>query len=192
MTGEEIYNLFKQELDGEEFEDEDDAIRMMNVADRKIRSERDWEILKTDATLPAGTTSLDGITDLDKVLKVWATKNVANDEIELKKANFNARHNYDGDTFDYYIDHKNNEIVFIHDDVWDGYDLIVDYKYKPDALDMEAEPVIPEDYQPRIAYEMVLAYKRGDESFDGYREVERKNEEMREQMVDWNEGLTLD
>ncbi|HPQ42935.1 MAG TPA: hypothetical protein PKZ42_01810 [Syntrophales bacterium] len=188
MIGEEIYNLAKQEMDGEEFESEEDALRAMNVAYRKILAERIWEILKKTTTLAAGTTSLAGIIALDFVIRLWATKGKSNDEIELTKGNFGDRYDYNID-MDYWIDLANNQIGFRYSDVWDEYDLITDYKYKPDALTMETEPVFPEDYHPRIAYEMVMAFKRGDESFDGYAEVERKNNELAELMTDWNEGL---
>lgn len=185
MLPEEIYNLFKQELDGEEFESDEDAQRAMNVAYRKILAERDWEILRRTAALT--NPSLAAITDLDKVLDVWAGG------VELKRANYRDRFKYDQEK-DYYVDLANNQIGFIHSGVWQDCILTIDYKYRPDDLDLSStdEPIFPDTYCPRIAYEMVLAYKRGDESFDGYREVERKNQELEDLMVDWDSSLTID
>ena len=105
MIGEEIYDIFKRELDGEEFETDDDAIAAMNVAYRKILALRNWEALKRTTTLSAGSLSLSSISDnLDRVLEVWATMGVDRDEQPLDKATFSDRFNYDKD---YYYDHIN-------------------------------------------------------------------------------------
>lgn len=188
MDGEEIYNLAKQEMDGDEFDSDDDALRAMNVAYRKILAERIWEILKKSSTLGVGITSLAGIADLDFVIKLWATKGGANDEIELTKGNRDERFDYQKN-MDFYVDLASNAIVFRYPNDWNEYYIIVDYKYRPAALTLNTSPIFPEDYCPRIAYEMVLAYKRGDENFDGYSAVEAKNNELKELMTDWNESL---
>lgn len=188
MTGEAIYKIFQDELDGEEFESNEQALRAMNVAYREILAEREWEFLKKTSTLAAGVNSLTGITDFKKLLIVWATKGQTNDEIELVKGNWSERFDYDIE-LDYVYDQANRSLSFRYPEQWAAYQRIVDYIFKPDDLTMETEPVFDDEFCPRIAYKMVLSYKRGDEGFDGYREVTQKESELEAKMTDYDDSL---
>lgn len=188
MTGEDIYNLFKQELDGEEFDSDDDALRVMNIVYRKILADRDWHILKKYATLTTPTLSLAGITDLDKVLKVWAVGDGGStDRTPLKKARFDQRFD---ESFDYWINYPSNALALIGDNnSYAGKDKVVDYKYKPADLAMDTEPIFPVVGQPAIAYEMILVYKEKDENPDFYTQIEKKRDVAVAQLIAWNESL---
>jgi len=176
-----IYDLFSLELDGETFDSETDALIEINVSYRDLINERDWNILKKSYTLPAGTTSLSVIADLDKVLAVWY------DGYELKKANFNQRFDTD---FDYWIDYANNTINFINEGQFDNVDITVDYKYSPDDFeDLEDEIVFPDIAYPVISYDIILSYKEKDTDPDFYSQIERKREKAFNLLVNWNESL---
>lgn len=186
--GEDILGLFSQELDGESFDSDDDAKREMNISYRNILADRDWHILKKTATLAAGIVSLAGITDLDKVLSVWANMSAdPTDVLKLKKANFDQRFD---PNFDYWIDHANNEIKWIDSNApYAVYSLFVDYKYKPDDLDDDTEIVFPDIGYPAIAYDMILAFKEKDTDPDFYDQIVRKKERAMNLLIDWNEQL---
>jgi len=175
-----ILDLFSQDLDGESFDSDADALREINISYRNLLGERDWHILKKSYTLPAGTTLLSAITDLDKVLKVWENGN------ELKKTNFDNRFDTN---YDYWIDHANGTINFINYTVW-ATDLIIDYKYAPDDLaNMEDEIVFPDVAYPIISYDMILAFKEKDTDPDFYDKVEIKKEKALNNTINWNENL---
>ncbi len=186
--GQDIYDLFQQELDGETFDSDADALREMNISYRNILSDRDWHILKKTATLTAGTTLLTGITDLDKVLKIWANVGtLPTDVLELKKANFDQRFD---PNFDYWIDHVNNQIKWIDNNApYAIYNLFVDYKYKPDDISLTSEIVLPDVGYPAIAYDMILSFKEKDADPDFYSQIGTKKEKSLDRLIQWNEEL---
>jgi len=191
MTPEEIYNLFQLELDGETFDSDEDAEQEMNIAWRNLLSDRNWVKLKKTQTLSAGETDLTTITDLDKVLKVWAVGDGGStDRTPLIGGTFDDRFNL---SFDYWIDHVNQTFNLIGDDnSYEEDELVVDYKYKPDDLALEDEndvSVFPAFAHPIIAYDMILAYKEKDENPDFYQTIERKRERLFDRLVLWNEQL---
>ena len=185
MTGEQIYNTFKRELDGEEFASDEDALDAMNIAYRAILAERVWEFLKKSYTLPAGTYDLSAITDFDVVLAVWEIYGSnPTDKEKLEKASFDNRYS---EGYDYWIDLINRTIEMLNQSVINS--LLVDYKYRPEDLTMETSPVFPSDYAPIIAYKMILDFKESDQDFDGYNEVSAKYARLKGLLVDYNEGL---
>lgn len=186
--GQDIYDLFSQELDGETFDSDADALREMNISYRNILGDRDWYILLKSSTLTAGTYDLSTITDLDKVIRVWADiGDLSTDRIELRKANFDQRFD---ESFDYWIDYANNEIKLIGDtNEYADNDLIVDYKYKPADLALASEIVLPDIGYPAIAYDMILAFKEKDTDPDFYTQVENKKEKAMDKLIQWNEEL---
>ncbi|MDQ5987384.1 MAG: hypothetical protein CSYNP_03124 [Syntrophus sp. SKADARSKE-3] len=188
MTGEQINDLFMDKVDGDEFSSEEAALRSMNEKYRKLLGKKDWKFLKKTVTLPAGTTSLAGITDLDKVLKVRVqTGQASTDVIELEKAEWEDRFNTDKD---YYIDIVNNTVNFIGDgNSYAQYPLIIDYKYKPVDLIMETAPVFNSDFHPILAYAMAKDFKTADENTDFYNEMSAKEEEIEEDMDNYYENL---
>ncbi len=191
MTGQQIYDLFKVHVDDEEFNSDDAAIAAMNAAYRKILSERDWEFLKKTVLMPRGMSSLATITDLDTVIRVWAqTGSGSFDFSELEKSSFDKRFTGEGD---YYIDYVTKSFVYLHGSEpvnWLGY--AVDYKYRPADLDLESTPVWPEEYHSLLAYEMVRAYKEGDLTYDFYKEVGYRYEDVAGNLARWNDQLCLE
>ena len=187
-TGQDIYDLAVILMDGDEFSSDEDAEILLQVVDSKIRSERDWNILKTADTLTAGTTSLAGITDLDKELKIWANmSDDPTDVIELKKANFEDRFNPNKD---YWIDLTANEINWIDPNTeYKEKNLFVDYKYAPDELTLETEIVFPDFMAWIYSYELVMNYKEADENSEFYNAHGAKYEILMNQAIDWNESL---
>jgi len=184
MTTQQIYDIFIRELDGEEFSSDDDALASANLAYRTILANRDWEFLNKNATLTAGTTSLAGITDLDRPLRVWAEVGATTKTL-LNKAQYDERFDTQKD---YYFDFANNTVNLINDEYATN-SLIVDYKYRPTALTLTTSPVFPEEYQPIIAYRMILDFKESDQDFEGYNEVTAKYNKLLGLLVDYNESL---
>lgn len=187
-TGQDIYDLFSQELDGETFDSDDDALRSMNVHYRTLLAARFWHILKKTATLSAGVTSLAGITDLDQVLTLWLNDGATvNDVTELKKARFDQRFDYN---YDYYIDYANNQIKFIDpNNTFASYPIIVDYKYKPEDLELDSQIVFSDIAYPVISYDMILDYKEKDADPDFYNQIQVKREKAFNNLIDWDANL---
>jgi hypothetical protein len=180
MITEEIYNLAKRRLDGEEFDSDDDALDELNVLYREELSDRDWKFLIKTATLPAGTTDLTTITDLKRVLRVFSS-----DGTELSKTSIDDRFNTEKD---YYIDYANNELALINTD-YSTEALTVDYIYSPDDLALDTEPVFPSDYHALLGYRLVIEYKDKDQDFEGYSQAERKYNNLKGLLIEYNESL---
>jgi len=176
-----IYNIFKVELDGEEFDSDDDALIAANLALNEIFAERDWKFLLKTQTLPAGTLSLAGITDLGKVIDVWAEGS----EEPLKKATFQQR--FDS-TFDYWIDVPNNTLVLINDE-YNNTNLVVDYKYKPDALTDSNTPITVDHLNALVAYRMGLQYFRKDQDTTIYNLLVDKEDSTMNLLIAYNESI---
>lgn len=177
---EEIYSIFKVNADGEEFDSDDDALIAANIEFRDILRDRDWKFLLKTSTLAAGTLSLAGITDLDRVIRVWS------DGVELSKAEFDER--YDEDK-DYYIDQVNNTIVDIHSRLT-NLALTVDYKFKPAEITADStEQITKFDLKPLIAYGMVLTFYSKDQDLSVYREAYSKREKAMDSLIDYNSSL---
>lgn len=188
MIGEQINDLFMDKVDGDEFSSEEAALRSMNEKYRKLLSKKDWKFLNKTANLAAGVTSLAGITDLDKVLTVWAKVGPASTDVDkLEKSDWDDRFNTDKD---YYIDIVNITVNFIGDNnSYAQYPLIIDYKCKPADLTMETAPVFYSDFHSILAYAMAKDFKTADENSDFYNEMSAKEEELENGMVDYYENL---
>lgn len=178
---EDIYNIFKLEMDGEEFDSDDDAILAANIAMRDILDNRDWKMLIKSATLPVGTLSLASLTDLDKVINVWASGDIE----PLRRANYEQRFDTD---FDYYIDLATNAIVLIN--TWYNTSaLIVDYKYKPVDITSTNTPISETRLIPIIAYQMCLDYYDKDQDLSVYNNLEKKRDKAFDSFISYNENL---
>jgi hypothetical protein len=171
-----IYDIFKLELDGEEFDSDDDALLSGNLAYREILNNRDWKFLKKTYTLPAGSFDL-SVIPLDKVLDVWCNG------VQLKKATFENRFDT---SKDYWIDYANKRIVSINNLTSQ---LIVDYKYRPADLDEETPAVEPDLMNPVIAYQMGLNYMRKDQDTTVYAVLQDKFNQGFNLLIDHNENL---
>jgi hypothetical protein len=181
MTFEDIYSIFKLELDGEEFDTDDDAVLACNIAFREVLDDRDWKFLIKTVTLTAGTLSLASILDLDKVTNVYVA-----DSIEpLKKATYENRFDTD---YDYYIDLANNSIGLINSE-YNNSDLIIDYKYYPADFTLVNTLTLNERLKPCIAYKMCLTYYRKDQDLSTYEKLENHYDSSMNQLIMHNENL---
>lgn len=178
---EEIYNIFKLELDGEEFDTDDDALLAANVEFRNVLDDRDWKFLMKTTTLTAGTLSLASITDLDKVTNIY----VANRDEPLYKASFDQRFD---PNYDYYIDVVNNSIVLI-ENTYLSTPLVVEYKYAPVDLTDSNTPINQRRLIPIIAYRMGLTYYRKDQDTSIYTQLQDKLEDSMNKLIAYNESL---
>lgn len=165
---EDIYAIFQLETDGEEFDTEEDALTAANVAFREVLAERDWKFLDKSYTMPTGSLSLAGITDLDKVLDVWY------DRVLLTKADRKER--FDSDK-DYYVDYANLLIVPVSSGSLVTSEMIIDYKMKPVDITSSNTPIAKEALHAIIARKMIMTYYRKDQDLTVYREASIKYEE---------------
>lgn len=186
MNGSEIYNIFKIEMDGEEFASDEDAMASINVEYRTLLFERDWKILNKSQTAPLGTTiDLSLILDLDNVLRVWAV-DTSGEKTELTKTSFEDRFNEEKD---YYVDYATNKIVFINSIPTNYASYIVDYKYAPADITTTTSPVFPPAAHGLLAYLLAQTYLRADQTQDFYNEFGNKYENIKANLVLWNEQL---
>lgn len=181
-TFEDIYNLFRSETDGEEFDSDDEALIQGNVAYRTILAERPWKFLKMfyETTVSGSSISLSVIADLDnnRVLAICC-----NDYI-LKKATFEQRKDR---SYDYWVDYANGEIKFIND--FEGQEIEIEYIYKPSDITMESGTVLGPTHNPIIAYRMILDFKEKDSDPTFYQSVEKKYDKARGLLINYNENL---
>lgn len=175
---EDIYDLFKVEMDGEEFDSDDDALLAAKNALKRIFAKRDWKKLKKTQTLAVGSFDLSAITDLDHVLKIWYNG------YELKRADYDNR--YDTE-YDYYIDEANNLIVPINGGL-DLQALIVDYKSKPADLTDSNTPVVWPEVYPAVVFDMGMTYYRKDQDLSVYNQMQERYEEEMNLLIDSNEN----
>lgn len=180
MTFEDSYNIFKLDLDGEEFDSDDDAKLSGNVAYREILADRDWKFLKKYYVLPIGSFDISVITDLDKVLNVF----IPGRSEPLKKATFENRFDT---SKDYWIDLVNKLIVPINN--LGTTQLLVDYKYKPADLDMNSVPVKDDLMCPVLAYKMELNYLRKDQDLTTYDTIQTNYNRVLNLLIAYNESL---
>ena len=175
---EDIYALFKVEMDGEEFDSDDDALLAANTAMRTILADRDWIFLEKSYTLPTGTFSLASLTDLDKLIRVWY------DEEELVKAEYKDRFNTEKD---YYFDTATSLIVPINEGL-DTSEMIADYKFIPTAItattDTNLSAKVISLINPLIAYLMGMSYYRKDQDLTIYNQLQEKYEQGFNKLID--------
>lgn len=182
-TFEDIYNLFKSETDGEEFDSDDDAIMQGNIAYAFLRSMRNWKILKKAVTISITSTTylLTSITDLDnyRVVSLW------DGDYELKKATLEQRKD---SNYDYWIDFDNNSIKFINS--FTGKSLELVYIYKPDDMEVDGNgTVFGPTFNPIISYKMILDFKEKDADPTFYQSIEKKYQTALNLLIDYNESL---
>ena len=176
---EEIYNIFKLELDGEEFDTDDDALIAANLALDEILADREWKFLTTSTTFVAGNLTYGDRDNFDKILRIWY------DSVELKRAAQDERF----DTcYDYYVDNVTKEVTLITD-FYEDKDLIVDYKHKPDPIELENTPIDVKLLNALIAYKMGLSYFRKDQDTTIYGILENKRDITERKLIDYDNTL---
>lgn len=174
-----IYNLFKIEMDGEEFDADEDALTKANVAYRTILRQRNWKFLNKTTQFAAGVTDLSTISDLDKVLKLWR-----NGE-ELVKTTFEQRFD---DSKDYWIDHVGKKINYLSNSLLSSV-IDVDYKYKPVDLTETNTPLVVDGLENAIALQMCLDYYSKDQDLTVYTKIEEKLSKAIDSLINYNENL---
>lgn len=189
MEWSKIYDYFLIKLDNDNFDGEDDdALKIANVAYRIILGEKPWNFLKTSANLLAGTNSLSGITNFDRLLRVWAViSSDPTDNVEMKKANFEERFNPQKD---YWLDIPNNKIELIgNNNQYANSDKIVDYLYKPSDITASNSPKLPDFAAFLISLHMIKIFKQADQDYDFYSIHGAEYEELMNKLIDYNESL---
>ena len=176
---EEIYNIFRVELDGEEFDTDDDALLGANTIMREILRQRDWKFLLTSTTFAAGNLSWADIDNFGKVIRVWY------DSVELAKAEFDERFD---PSFHYYVDVRNQTLGLISD-FYEDKALIVDHTFKPDDMELENAPLEIEALNALIAYKMGLLYYRKDQDTTVYANMETKYDQAWKTLIDYDNSL---
>lgn len=180
MTTNEIYSLFQDITDEEEFNSDDAALRVMQAGYDDLLSQRDWYFLTKSEELPLSDLSLPD--DFDNVLRVWykdATGSVS--ETPLIRTSFSNRYDTSAD---YYVDEVTKEIVLINDLTIGS--LVVDYKHKPAALTLDdtCEPIFSSTYHPLLAVYMKKQFKSADENYDFYKETGIDFVSLEQRMID--------
>lgn len=177
---EEIYNIFKLEMDGEEFDSDEDALLAANVEFKEILRERNWKFLLKTTTLPAGSLSFSSITDLSKVIKVW------DDGYELRRASFEQRFDQEKD---YWIDIPNKTLSAINTGILTR-PLTLDYKMKIEDITAENDLLSDVDaLRPLIAYRMCLHFYRKDQDTTVYEKIQEKEISAHNSLISYNENL---
>jgi len=176
---EEIYNIFKLELDGEEFDTDDDALLAANLAMTEIFKDRDWRFLTTSTTFAAGTLAFGTIDNFGKIIRIWY------DSVELRRAQQDERFDT---SFDYYIDNVSKEIVLITD-FYEDKALIVDHLWVPDPIELENTPITEPLLNALIAYKMGLNYFRKDQDTTIYGILETKRDITARKLIDYDNTL---
>ena len=180
MTTNQIYDLFGDLSDGEEFNSEDAALRVMQAGYDDLLSQRDWYFL--DKSVELSLDDLDLPDDFDNVLRVWYKDTSGNvSERPLIKTSFANRYDQ---TADYYVDDVLKKIVLINDITIGS--LIVDYKHKPAALTLDdsCEPVFSSTFHPLLAVYMKKQFKSADENYDFYKETGIDFADLEQRMID--------
>jgi hypothetical protein len=178
MNTEELYNYFQDLTDGEEFLSTEAALRTLNDGYNQLLAERDWIFLRKGATLPVVNKEVDLslIEDFGSLRFLYRPGETE----PLRKANWDQRFNTE---YDYYHDVASKKLVFINEAPTSA---IVDYKYKPAALEFEDEsmPVFEKDFHPLVSLFAVKNFKKLDETQDFYMESEVDRRNMLYNMID--------
>ena len=180
MTTNQIYDLFGDLSDGEEFNSEDAALRVMQAGYDDLLSQRDWYFL--DKSVELSLVDLDLPEDFDHILRVWYKDTAGNVSTSpLIRTSFSNR--YDSSA-DYYVDEVTKRIVLIND-IKIG-SLIVDYKHKPAALTLDdsCKPVFPSTFHSLLAVYMKKQFKSADENYDFYKETGIDFADLEQRMID--------
>ena len=177
---EEIYNIFKMEMDGEEFDTDEDALLAANIEFKEILRDRNWKFLLKTTTLAAGNLSYSGITDIDKVIKVW------DDGVELERATFERRFD---ESKDYWNDIPNKTLVAINTGILSR-PLTLDYKMKIEDI-TDTNDLLPDvdALRPLIAYRMCLHFYRKDQDTTVINKIEEKEAKANNSLISYNENL---
>ncbi len=176
---EDIYEQFQIEVDGEQFDSDDDALVAANKAMRAILKERDWKFLQTTTTFSAGDLSFLEIDNFDAIIRIWY------DSSELNKAEFDRRFDTE---YDYWIDNFAKEVMLIGT-FYEDKDLIVDYKYIPDEMTLTNDPLTIPLLNDVIALKMELTYFVKDQDMTTYTQMEDRLENAMNLLIDYNNSL---
>lgn len=180
MTTNQIYDLFGDLSDGEEFNSDDAALRVMQAGYDDLLSQRDWYFLDKSVELTLDDLSLPD--DFDNVLRVWYKDSAGNvSERPLIRTSFANRYDTSAD---YYVDEVTKKIVLINS--FSSGSLVVDYKHKPAELTLDdtCEPIFSSTFHPLLAVYMKKQFKSADENYDFYKETGIDFASLEQRMID--------
>jgi len=165
MTGQNIINAFRLQVDDSTELSSTEELQLLNDVYLQCASDRTWEIFKTSATgtivnneitLPADFSYLftnhnyNGTTteNTQPVIFVGSTYQ------PYRVVNFSERRQYRNASGYAYLDMANNKIVFTQTPTDTSYEF--DYVKVPAELTLDTEPVFPDRFHKKFAYDMAI------------------------------------
>lgn len=207
MTVTELKELFNYLVDDDNVDD-DDVLRLLNIADQRIHALRDWEYLgKEDRsqTVVSGTTQYNLPSDF-MFLKIGGDRsgvelyNSSNDSYEsVSVVPYAQRNAYNGQSKIVFVDNRQEKVTFTSNPSNNAGELIViSYQYQPAEFtsgnEDTDEPVFPRQFHPLVAYEAAKFYYFNDQPEKDRawnNELARTYDEMLKQMIRWDNNLKL-
>ena len=165
MTGEQIIKQFRLQVDDSTELSSTEELQLLNDVYLQCASDRVWEILKTSAT---GTIVNNEITLPADFSYLFTNHNYNGNTTEnthpvifvgstyqpYKVVNFSERRQYRNTSGYAYLDMANNKIVFPQTPTETSYEF--DYVKVPAELTLATEPVFPERFHKKFAYDMAV------------------------------------
>lgn len=197
MTTQQIREHFQWLVDDDTL-DEDRELVLMNVAYDEINMERRWVYLLTSdesLTIANGDTTYALPSDFgytDKITLFDGNRTYQ----EFSPVPWRKRLQYKNQSGYYYVDMKNELIVFLcADDMtsYAGWRLVHDYAYQPAQFATTAdEPVFNRTFHPIIAYQMAKQYfynDQGEKNRAWNKEFEEEMLSLKAKMIRWDSLL---
>ncbi len=169
MIGQEIITRFELYVDDMSELSTAEELALVNKIYHKVCDDRDWEILKKEASGTVdSTTTITLPTDFSHIIENFNyTDNSISREMNAKPVvvfvdgspyqvvNWSDRKQYDNTNNVCYVDVRNDQVVFpVAQSSSATYSF--DYKAVPDDLTLETEPVFPERFQHAIFHGMCV------------------------------------
>lgn len=193
MTVQEIIDFFQSIID--DTIDADFALDLVKSADEKIRSERDWEILKKLDTTKTHTAG-----DIYTSTKALPTdffapsRYIFINRIPYRPIPFVEREAYRDTPRVYYIDYA-NAVYGICGTASSSQTITFPYIYRPTTLTTASTPVFPSEFHKLWAYEMAALYEAGIDADDTYFRMSAENKlqakMLWDRLIGWDARLKL-
>lgn len=193
MTVEQIQDFFANIVD--DTLDNDFLLDLVKSADEKIRSERDWEILKkldTTKTHSSGdtyTSTKDLPTDFFAPARFIFINRIPHRPIP-----FIEREAYRDTPRVYYIDYA-NAVYGICGTASSSQTITFPYIYRPTTLTTSSTPVFPSEFHKLWAFEMAALYEAGIDADDTYFRMSAENKlqakMLWDRLISWDSRLKL-
>lgn len=165
MTGQEIINQFRLQVDDSTELASTEELQLLNDVYLQTCSDRVWQILKTTVT---GTIVNNEITLPADFSFVYPNHDFTGNTTEARRPvvfvgttyqpylviNFDERRQYRNASGYVYLDIANNKLVFTQTPNETSYEF--DYIKIPDELTLVTSPVFPERFHKKFAYDMAV------------------------------------